>query len=994
MGTTDRHFDPNKILEVLMLSKDATAIYTSEQLIIQMANDAMIGFWGKDRSVIGKSFIEAVPELVGQPFFGLLQEVWRTGITYEATDTAAQLRVDGRLQWSYYDFVYRAIKNEQGETYCILHTATDVTERHFHKQAIDDGKLREQNLNEELSASNEELVSANEEIVATNEELSQSRQELLELNEKLEAKVDARTRELTDSEHNTRAIVESAPFPIGVYIGREMRIQLANKSIIDIFGKGPDVIGKRYADILPELDNQDIFKQLDQVFTTGAPFHARNQRVDLVAEGALRTYYFNYSFTPLFDKDGHVYGVMNTAADVTDAAIAMQKVEQSERNLYNLVRQAPVGMCILKGRPLFVEVVNDAFLQIVGKKRSQFNDTPYWVVNAEAAPYYEPITDRVLETGKPYYANEHEIMLIRDGKEEIVHVDFVYEPIKDADGKAEAIMIVAIEVTEKVNARKIIERASDELAAFNEELTAANEEMTATNEELASVNEELAAANDELINTKADLERINNNLAASEARFRSLIQQAPVAMFILNGREQRIETMNNRMFKMLGKGPEIIGKTYPEALPEFEGQPFFQLIDNVFTSGHSYYGNELLAKIEHEGEIRDGYYNFIYEPVKDYDDVTNSVMCVAIDVTEQVEARKKVERAEESLRMATESGELGTWYLNGKSGQFIASPRFNEIFGFSPEEQVPYEVAVEQIQPEYRQVVLDAVSASLQNYAKFNVEYPVTGFNDQKQRWVRSLGRTVEDKKNGNYITGVMADITEQKMDDIRKNDFIGMVSHELKTPLTSLNAIIQVANSKLKSSTDAFLSGAMEKAFVQVRRMSAMINGFLNVSRLESGKLLIEKSVFDIDQLINEVIDEAQMTVSTHTIKLEPCNPVQINADRDKIGSVISNLISNAVKYSPKVSEITVHCIIKGSNVVVSVQDEGIGIDPQDADKIFDRYYRVQTALTQHVSGFGIGLYLSAEIIQRHGGRIWVKSEPGKGSTFYFELPVGEGFN
>src|ERR1700743_374728 len=107
MNNQARILSNDELLEILSLSPNATAIYTTEELIIQTANDAMIGFWGKDRSVIGKSFIDALPELVGQPFFGLLQEVWRTGVTYSATDTAAQLRVDGRLQWFYYDFEYR-----------------------------------------------------------------------------------------------------------------------------------------------------------------------------------------------------------------------------------------------------------------------------------------------------------------------------------------------------------------------------------------------------------------------------------------------------------------------------------------------------------------------------------------------------------------------------------------------------------------------------------------------------------------------------------------------------------------------------------------------------------------------------------------------------------------------------------------------------------------------------------------------------------------------
>ena len=238
-------------------------------------------------------------------------------------------------------------------------------------------------------------------------------------------------------------------------------------------------------------------------------------------------------------------------------------------------------------------------------------------------------------------------------------------------------------------------------------------------------------------------------------------------------------------------------------------------------------------------------------------------------------------------------------------------------------------------------------------------------------------------------VAGTTRDVTERYQDEQRKSDFIGMVSHELKTPLTSLSAILQVSDAKLKDSEDQFLSTAMKKANVQVKRMSTMINGFLNVSRLESGKITMEKSRFNIEELIREVIEEMKLSSIGHYINLTQCPATEIYADRDKINSVISNLISNAVKYSGKDTTVQVGCSLNDKEIIISVGDEGVGIKPDDAAKIFDRYYRVESSNTQHISGFGIGLYLSAEIVQRHDGRIWVDSEPGKGSTFYFSLPV-----
>ena len=157
----------------------------------------------------------------------------------------------------------------------------------------------------------------------------------------------------------------------------------------------------------------------------------------------------------------------------------------------------------------------------------------------------------------------------------------------------------------------------------------------------------------------------------------------------------------------------------------------------------------------------------------------------------------------------------------------------------------------------------------------------------------------------------------------------------------------------------------------------------------MESGKIAIDKYNFDVEKLIKEIIEEQELVIKSHTFIFTPCTPVLIYADRDKINSVLTNLISNAVKYSPKGKQIDIKCEVIENHVQVSIKDEGLGIKPADLDSVFKRYFRVTTNETQHISGFGIGLYLSAEIIERHDGRIWAESDFGKGSTFYFSLPL-----
>lgn len=224
-----------------------------------------------------------------------------------------------------------------------------------------------------------------------------------------------------------------------------------------------------------------------------------------------------------------------------------------------------------------------------------------------------------------------------------------------------------------------------------------------------------------------------------------------------------------------------------------------------------------------------------------------------------------------------------------------------------------------------------------------------------------------------------------------QKDDFIGIASHELKTPLTSLTAIVQLLNRKLGDSEDAFVSGALDKATTQVKKMSNLINGFLNISRIESGKMYLHKQRFGFEELLHEVINEVQLTTQDHLIQVSSCDSADVYADREKIGSVISNLLSNAVKYSPESRYIDIKCIKLDDFLQVSVYDEGIGLREQDLEKLFDRYYRVESNHTKHISGFGIGLYLSSEIVKQHEGRIWTERNSGKGSTFHFTVPLAK---
>jgi two-component system sensor histidine kinase VicK len=350
----------------------------------------------------------------------------------------------------------------------------------------------------------------------------------------------------------------------------------------------------------------------------------------------------------------------------------------------------------------------------------------------------------------------------------------------------------------------------------------------------------------------------------------------------------------------------------------------------------------------------------------------------------------QLEESETALRLAIEAAEFGTWHINSSTRAFITSARLKELFGYYAHEDLTIEDALARITDDYRDFVSTSLENAIYNRGEYDLTYPVIGFHDNKLRWLRAIGNLKQNLEGGfSEFTGVVMDVSEYKIAEQRKDDFFAMVSHELKTPLTSVNAYLQILQKKYQNVEDRFTENALSMSVKQVQKMTKMINGFLNVSRLESGKLSVEFKAFDIAELIKEVEQETLAIAQSHSMIFDPIESIIVQADREKIGQVISNLISNAIKYSPAGSDITISCIAKSEYLYISVADFGPGIKEEQLEKIFDRYYRVENEYTANISGFGIGLYLCSELVKLHGGRIWAESQIGGGSIFNFTLPI-----
>ena len=277
--------------------------------------------------------------------------------------------------------------------------------------------------------------------------------------------------------------------------------------------------------------------------------------------------------------------------------------------------------------------------------------------------------------------------------------------------------------------------------------------------------------------------------------------------------------------------------------------------------------------------------------------------------------------------------------------------------------------------------VISFISCNPQN------KYNETDFNFAKD-FTNRIALTLE---NTRLYEEVKKDIEERIEIDKKKDEFISIASHELKTPVTSLKAYTQILQSTFDEDKNEKASAMLSKMDKQIDKLTGLIVDLLDVTKIDKGEMVFDIEKFDINDLVTEIAEEMQRTTQKHKIKLELKDCKKIRGDRNRIGQVIVNFISNAIKYSPGKEKIIVSSKCEDQQVIISVKDFGIGIPKSEHDHIFKRFFRVSGKNNYTFPGLGLGLYISSEIIKRHKGEISFESKEGKGSTFRFQIPSGK---
>jgi PAS domain S-box-containing protein len=263
---------------------------------------------------------------------------------------------------------------------------------------------------------------------------------------------------LRESEARFRALIEEAPVATGLLTGREMKIALANDKMLDLWGRDNAVIGLPLIEALPYLKGQPFLDILDKVYSTGQSHSESAARAEMERDGKLNTRYFNYTYKPLINDGGEVYGIIDMAIDVTEQVLMQQKIDESRRELLKSFNDSPVGIAIITGDDLRFKMVNPFYAMLTGRPSEELIEKPLLAAIPEfAGQGFDTELYKVMQTGTPFTAKDAAVEVIRNGKVETIYIDFTYQPQKGDDGTITGVLVVVVEVTPKVLARKSIE---------------------------------------------------------------------------------------------------------------------------------------------------------------------------------------------------------------------------------------------------------------------------------------------------------------------------------------------------------------------------------------------------------------------------------------------------------------------------------------------------------------------------------------------------------
>ena len=857
---------------------------------------------------------------------------------------------------------------------------------------------------------------------------------------------------LSESEKKFRNTVMQAPVGITVLRGPNFIVEMANATYLQVIDKTEEeFVGKALYDVLPE-QKKSIESLLVDVLATGITYNTTEFAVPLNRFGTMQMAYFSFSYQALKDDYGNISGIIVIASEVTSMVKAKYSLAESEKHFRNMIMQSPIPMTILRGKEYVIEIANIAMIKNIWRREEEsvlgkrmLDVFP----ELKEQKYPEQLT-RVYTTGKAVRENEA-VAYVKgvDGTKKF-YLDYEYAPLFETDGSVSGIMVTANNVTEIVETRQRLELEEARLRLATEGTRLATWDLDLQTRDIiysARLAEIFGFASSAVILHRELRDRIHpEDIGIVEKAFEEAIQTsiyhyevrivwpdktihwirtqgkviyndtnlplrllgttvditeskaseeeiARLAAIVLSSKDSIISenmegiitSWNEAAERMFGyEASEIIGMPVATLIPDDRIGEETEILEQI-ERDLSVYSFET-QRVKKDKTILD--ISLTISPVKDPRGKIVGASKIARDITKQKEIEIKIIESEQRFRLLANCMAQMIWTGDSAGNLNYYNQAVYDYSGMNFE-QLQNDGWLQMVHPDDQKENINKWQHSIASGKDFIFEHRFKRY-DGEFRW--QLSRALPQKdSNGNIQmwVGTSTDIHDIKENEQQKDFFISMASHELKTPVTSIKGYVQILMSLYKHKGDEFLKNSLETVNKQIITLTLLITDLLDLSKIKAGSLQLNKERFNINELIIEIVKEIQHTQPDCIIDFTDQVNANVFVDRGRIGQVLINILTNAIKYSPNCKEIQVSSKITNNELLVSISDSGIGISRTDQQKIFQRFYRVAGKDEKTFPGFGIGLFIASQIIQRHNGKIGVDSEPGKGSVFYFTLPL-----